>query len=251
LFDYIIGLKLITDTGGDTVMRRASHRLGPGCDLFHRTASRSTQAATRRHGTLAVPPVYTLYNRLALGPRVTEPDLIDRSRRGDPDAWEALTRLHQEPVFRLAYLLLGDPDDAQDVTQEAFVRAYYALPRFDAARPVRPWLLRIVSNLARNRRRSLGRYFAHLNRLARTADDRAAALERDDSQAVWQAVQRLKPDFQQALYLRFFLDLSEAEMAAALEVPPGTVKSRTHRALAALREVIAREFPHLQDAFKA
>jgi RNA polymerase sigma factor (sigma-70 family) len=181
---------------------------------------------------------------------VTETDLIHRSRRGDPDAWETLTRLHQETVFRLAYLLLGDPDDAQDVAQEAFVRAYYALKRFDPQRPLRPWLLRIASNLARNRRRSLGRYFAHLTRFAREPQAAAPAVPHDDSQTLWQAVRRLKPGFQQVLYMRFFLDMSEAEMAGSLEVAAGTVKSRLHRALSALRDLIARDYPHLQETFE-
>lgn len=180
---------------------------------------------------------------------MTEADLIHQSRRGDPGAWEALTRLHQEPVFRLAYLLLGDPDDAQDVAQEAFVRAYYALKRFDASRPLRPWLLRIASNLARNRRRSIGRYFAHLNRFAREAQENGTAIAQDDSQTLWLAVRRLKPDFQQVLYMRYFLDMSEAEMAETLNIANGTVKSRLHRALTALRAVIARDYPHLQDTF--
>jgi RNA polymerase sigma-70 factor (ECF subfamily) len=181
---------------------------------------------------------------------VTETDLIHQSRRGDPDAWQALTRLHQETVFRLAYLLLGDPDDAEDVAQEAFVRAYYALKRFDPDRPLRPWLLRIASNLARNRRRSIGRYFAHLTRFAREPQDDGPAVPQDDSQSLWQAVRRLKPDYQQVLYLRYFLDMGESEMAGTLNVAPGTVKSRLHRALTALREVIARDFPQLQDTFE-
>ena len=74
-------------------------------------------------------------------------------------------REHQQAVFRLAYLLLGDADEAEDVAQETFIRAYRALERFDASRPLRPWLLRIASNLASNQRRSIGRYFGALQRL--------------------------------------------------------------------------------------
>ena len=182
---------------------------------------------------------------------MTETDLIVQSRRGDPDAWEALTRVHQEAVFRLAYLLLGDPDDAEDVAQEAFVRAYYALRRFDTARPLRPWLLRIASNLARNRGRSIGRYFAQLNRFARVSSTDAPALAEEDSESLWVAVRRLTTDYQQVIYMRYFLEMSESEMAEALAVAPGTVKSRLHRALAALRELIAREYPHLQGSPEA
>ena len=93
-----------------------------------------------------------------------EAALVARARAGDADAWEALVGGYQAPVFRLAYLILGDAADAEDVAQEAFVRAYLALARFDAARPLRPWLLSITANLARNRRRSLGRYWAAMQR---------------------------------------------------------------------------------------
>jgi RNA polymerase sigma-70 factor (ECF subfamily) len=182
-----------------------------------------------------------------LDSRVTETDLIRSARRGDTAAWEALTRLHQEPVFRFAYLLLGDPDDAQDTAQETFIRAFYALRRFDDARPLRPWLMSITANQASNRRRSLGRYLAALTRLSHERDAFEPPPPGDDAQLLWQAVRRLKPDFQRAIYLRYFLELPEAEMAQALGVAPGTVKSRLNRALAALRDVIARDFPELKE----
>ena len=86
-----------------------------------------------------------------------EPELIGRARQDDPHAWRLLVSRYQEPVFRLAYLVLRDPDEAADVAQEAFIQAYLSLERFDAERPFRPWLMRIAVNLARNRRRSLGR----------------------------------------------------------------------------------------------
>ena len=79
---------------------------------------------------------------------------IESARQGDETAWVELVRLHQEAVFRLAYLFLGDPDEAEDAAQETFIRAYRALGRFDTSRPLRPWLLQIVANLTRNRRRS-------------------------------------------------------------------------------------------------
>jgi RNA polymerase sigma-70 factor (ECF subfamily) len=179
---------------------------------------------------------------------VTETDLIRSARQGDLAAWEALTRLHQEPVFRFAYLLLGDPDDAQDAAQETFIRAFYALRRFDDARPLRPWLMSIAAHQASNRRRSLGRYIAVLRRYSREAELAGRPPDGDDANLLWQAVRRLKPDFQRAIYLRYFLELPEADMAEALGVAPGTVKSRLHRALEALRAVIEREFPELKDA---
>ena len=185
---------------------------------------------------------------------MTDTDLVLGAQQGAADAWEALLAQNQEGVFRLAYLLLGDADDAQDVAQEAFIRAYHALARFDPARPLRPWLLRITANLARNRRRALGRYLAALQRAllaeprpTETAPVEALTTRQLAAQALWQAVRRLSPADQEAIYLRFFLELPEAEMAAALQVAPGTVKSRLHRALKRLRAVVEIEFPELQE----
>ena len=185
---------------------------------------------------------------------MTDPDLVLSAQQGAADAWETLLVQHQEAVFRLAYLLLGDADDAQDVAQEAFIRAYRALGRFDPARPLRPWLLRITANLARNRRRALGRYLAALQRAwlaephpTEPAPVEALTAQQMAAQALWQAVRRLPPADQEVIYLRYFLELPEAEMAAALQVAPGTVKSRLHRALKRLRAVVEIEFPELQE----
>lgn len=185
-------------------------------------------------------------------PQGSEPEQIALARQGDPAAWESLMAAHQEAVFRMAYLLLGDPDDAQDAAQEAFLRAYSSLPRFDLHRPLRPWLLRIVTNLARNRLRSAGRYFAALARYARAEPEaliQAGPEQPADSEALWRSVRRLPPDAQQVIYLRYFLEMSEGEIASTLNVAAGTVKSRLHRALARLRQIIQRDFPELKDVF--
>ncbi len=170
--------------------------------------------------------------------------MIAAARLGNTAAWEELVSTHQQPVFRLAYLLLGDPDEAQDIAQEAFIRAYYALPRFDLSHPLRPWLLRIVSNLTKNRHRSLGRFFAALGRFSREPEPASPAS--DDAELLWQAIRRLARPHQQALYLRYFMDMSEAEIAQTLDIAPGTVKSRLHRAQHSLRDLIARDYPDLQ-----
>ena len=181
---------------------------------------------------------------------MTEAKQIIQARQGDQAAWEDLIHAHQEPVFRLAYLLLGDPDEAEDVAQETFLRAYKALDGFDTERPLRPWLLRIASNLAHNRHRSIGRYLAALTRFAQQDPEgiKSTTIQpEDDSQLLWQAVKTLKVPFQKVVYLRFFLDMSESEMADTLEVPAGTVKSRLHRALSKLRGIIEREYPELKE----
>ena len=182
---------------------------------------------------------------------VTEKELVKLARRRDSAAWGKLVSGHQEPAFRLAYLLLGDPDDAEDVAQEAFIRAWQALDRFDADRPLRPWLLRIVSNLARNRRRSIGRYLAAVARFAQENPDASHITQdtfsEEDSAALWQALQKVKLNYRAVIYLRYFLDLSEAEMAEVLDVAQGTIKSRLHRALKQLREIIEQDYEYLKE----
>jgi RNA polymerase sigma-70 factor (ECF subfamily) len=182
---------------------------------------------------------------------VSEPDheTIIKARGGDVTAWEALMRAHQEPVFRLAYLLLGDADEADDIAQETFIRAYAALTGFDPERPLRPWLLRIASNLARNRRRSLRRYLAALQRAFLGPPASAPPPDMDgawEAETLWRAVRGLGRADQEVIYLRYFLALSEAEMARALSVAQGTVKSRLSRALHRLRAVIDSDFPALR-----
>lgn len=180
-----------------------------------------------------------------------EPDLIRRARDGDATAWENLIVTHQEAIFRLAYLMLGDPAEAEDAAQETLIRASRALPRFDESRPLRPWLLKIVSNVARNRRRAAGRYLAAVRRALLAEPEQvihpaAEQVARSDAEDLWAAVRRLEPPDLEIVYLRYFLELPVIETAQALGVPEGTVKSRLSRALARLRDVITRDFPALQ-----
>ncbi len=163
-------------------------------------------------------------------------------------------REHQPGVFRLAYLMLGDCDDAEDIVQETFIRAYRAIETFDPAREMRPWLLSIAANLARNRRRSMARLWSAVQRLVFAQPEllRSTSIEETasahlDAQQLWQIVQRLSVTDQEIIYLRYFLDVSEAEVAQIQQVAVGTVKSRTHRALAKLRGAMENEFPNLGE----
>ena len=180
-----------------------------------------------------------------------ESKLIRHAANGDTAAWEPLVLAHQEAVFRLACLLLGDPDDAEDIAQETFVRAWKHLQRFDATRPLRPWLLSIAANLARNRHRSAGRYVAALMRAFRNepapTNIEESSSERIEAGELWKAVKTLSISDQQIVYLRYFLDLSVAETAEALQIAEGTVKSRLSRALERLRGIIRQEFPALGE----
>jgi RNA polymerase sigma-70 factor, ECF subfamily len=180
-----------------------------------------------------------------------EANLISRAAEGQAAAWEPLVVAHQEAVFRLAYLILGDPDEAEDVAQETFVRAWGNLGRFDRSRALRPWLFRITANLAKNRLRSMGRYAAVLTRTLQSEPTRPGVEEKStqhiEAEQLWGAVRRLQSLDQQIIYLRYFLDLSVAETAETLQMAEGTVKSRTHRALDRLQTVIRSEYPMLGD----
>jgi RNA polymerase sigma-70 factor (ECF subfamily) len=172
---------------------------------------------------------------------VTDADLIARARAGDDRAYGMLVSRHQTVAFRTAYVITGQAADAEDAAQEAFIKARAALGRFREGAPFRPWLLTIVANEARNRRRAAGRRIALVGRVAASEKPapvplpEAEALAGDDRRELAEALRRLAPDHREVVVLRYLLDLSEAECAAALRCRPGTVKSRLSRALARLR----------------
>jgi RNA polymerase sigma-70 factor (ECF subfamily) len=172
--------------------------------------------------------------------------LVDRAKGGDTAAYEALVRRNQETAFRTAYVITGDASEAEDAAQDAFVKAYYALGRFRSGAPFRPWLLRIVANEARNRRTASGRRATLSLRAALdrpsgdgAASPEAAALAHEQRTALVHAVDGLRPEDRLAIALRYFFDLGEGEMAAALNCARGTVKSRLSRALGRLRQALA------------
>ena len=173
---------------------------------------------------------------------MNEAELIARAKRGDAAAYEELVRMYQGIAFRTAWLVAGNAADAEEAAQDGFVKAYRSLWRFRAGAPFKPWLLRIVTNEARNRRRSAGRREALALRVSRevVSGDAApspetallGAARRDELIA---AVNGLEEHHRLAIACRYFLDLSEEETAAALGCRRGTVKSRLARALARLR----------------
>jgi RNA polymerase sigma-70 factor (ECF subfamily) len=176
----------------------------------------------------------------------TESELVERARRGDEDAYEELVRAHQGIAFRTAYVVAGNASDAEEAAQEGFVKAYRALGRFRRGSPFRPWLLRIVANEARNRRRSAGRRAALSLRAAAEESSGDAApspegvlLAGEEREQLLAAINGLREEERLVIACRYFLELTEEETAAALDVRLGTVKSRTSRALEHLREAYA------------
>ena len=170
-----------------------------------------------------------------------------RARHGDAAAYEELVRMHQAIAFRVALVAAGNRGDAEEAVQDGFVKAYRALGRFREGAPFRPWLLRIVANEARNRRRSAGRRAGLALRAAAAASGDAApspeatALSHERREELLSALARLDDPDRDVLVHRFLLGLGEEETAAALGVRRGTVKSRTSRALERMRAALTEE----------
>ena len=174
-------------------------------------------------------------------------ELVARARQGDIDAYGELVQRHQAVATRLA-AIIGGSADADDVAQDAFVKAFAALERFRAGAAFRPWLLSIVANEARNRRRRAGRQARLAVQMAvvTSSGDAApspeeAALAHDRRESLMAAMNRLPERDRVVLACRFLAELSEAETAKALRCPAGTVKSRTARALSRLRAQLGPE----------
>jgi len=170
-----------------------------------------------------------------------EEALVERACRGDPEAFEELVLAYQSLAFRTAFVIAGDAADAEEAAQDGFMKAHRALGRFRSGEPFRPWLLAIVANEARNRRRTRGRRAALGLRAAAEPeasgkDPEEATLGRERRERLLAAVDGLRDDDRDVLACRYFLELSEEETATTLGIARGTVKSRTHRALARLQE---------------
>ena len=177
-----------------------------------------------------------------VGRPLSEAELVERAKRGDQDAYGELVHAYQGIAFRTAYLLTGSSADAEDAAQDAFVKAFYALGRFRRGAELRPWLLRIVANEARNRRRSTGR---RTNLALRAAADplsggaapspEANLLAGEQQTELLAAVNELPEEQREVIACRFFLELTEEETAETLSLRKGTVKSQLSRGLARLR----------------
>ena len=174
---------------------------------------------------------------------MAERDLISRARDGDAGAYAVLVRQHQQLAFRAAYLITRSAEDAEEATQDGFVKAWRALDRFRDGALFRPWLLRIVTNEAlnkvRSRKRRRARELAAPLELTAPAAE-LAALSAIEAEELATAVYRLPDKYRLAVTYLYLLGLSEAETADALGVAQGTVKSRAARARAMLAEELER-----------
>lgn len=170
--------------------------------------------------------------------------MIIRCQRGEREAFASLYRRFHSYVFRTAYLLAHNPDDADEICQLVFVELLTAVRRFDVSRPFRPWLSRVIYNITadyfkRTRRERMAIVAVDTQAILNLRPDPTpgpdAQIERAElHDAVWRALARLPLNHRAAIVLRYYGDLNETEMAVALGIRRGTVKSRLHRALRAL-----------------
>jgi RNA polymerase sigma factor (sigma-70 family) len=170
-----------------------------------------------------------------------EAALVERAKQGDARAYEELVLRYQGIALRTAWVILGTPE-AEDAAQEAFVKAFYALGRFRSGAAFRPWILQIVANEARNRRRAAGRRADLVWRAAlrsgsseNESSPEESIVDHERQTMLMDAVNQLREDERLVVACRYFLGLSEADTAATLGCPRGTVKSRLSRALERLR----------------
>lgn len=165
--------------------------------------------------------------------------LIRAAQRGSADAFAELYRRHWPQTHRAAYLVLHDAAAAEDVAQEAFLSAVTHLDRFDRRRPLGPWLYRIAVNRALDWARAGARRGergdAGLDALA--AAEAAPAVEPQ----LLAALRALSPDRRAVVVLRHLLGLTPKEIAAALEIPRGTVNSRLRRGLDEIEALLRRD----------
>lgn len=167
-------------------------------------------------------------------------ELVERARRGERAAFGELVRRHQRSALRVAAVISGSTEEADDIVQDAFVNVHRGLATYRASGSVRSWMLRAVANQAKNqvrtRVRRLRRDDRH-TRLGLRSDDgvEETAVQQAEYRRLVDALARLRPADREILGCRFIADLSEAETAETLGIRPGTVKSRTSRALARIR----------------
>jgi RNA polymerase sigma-70 factor (ECF subfamily) len=177
--------------------------------------------------------------------------LVERARHGDEAAFGALVRAYQHRVVNFARAMVGDAMDAEDVAQDAFLRAWRGLGGFRGGSSFKTWLYQIVTNTARTHRtkrqsrpdRATGDTpdaADVIERLASPDNPEAEAIRRD---AVDQALQALPEDWRAAVVLRDVEGLDYAEIARALAIPIGTVESRIFRGRARLRALVANRRP--------
>jgi RNA polymerase sigma factor (sigma-70 family) len=171
--------------------------------------------------------------------------LVQQARRGNDRAFAVLVRAHQRSLYCTAYAILGSSWDASDVVQDAFLEAYAKLETLRDPARFKPWLLRILVHACYDTIGMRGRVVA-MEDVPEAREGRGGAAEahtflgREAQLDLLQAIKGLEEDHRVVIALRYFHDLKVDDIAAVLDVPAGTVKSRINRALARLSETLGR-----------
>jgi len=167
-----------------------------------------------------------------------ELELVQRSLDGDLEAWGEIVRRYKEAVFGVALSILRNRADAEDATQEAFIRAYERLDRYDLSRKFSTWLLTVTANVAKNMLRRRRRHDP-LPRLHQAPDPADAVWKEEMEEAVREVVWSLPETYRAPMVLRYWHELDLAEIAQILGLRLGTVKTRLHRGRALVRARLA------------
>jgi RNA polymerase sigma-70 factor (ECF subfamily) len=174
---------------------------------------------------------------------------IRQAQRGSAEAFERVVRFYSTKIYNFAFRFVFDRDEAQDLAQEVFLRLFVKLREFDAKRPFRPWLYRLAANTCINATRGRRRRPApedpdrveQLKTDGRTRDPGQEAARRDEVVVLQQAVARLPEDYRTVVVLRYLEDMSCQDVAEALDLPLGTVKTWLFRAREMLKERLKPE----------
>jgi len=186
--------------------------------------------------------------------------LIERCLKGDQSAWDAIVRLYWRKVFNIAYKFVGRHDEAEDLTQDVFLKLFRSLRTFDRRANFSTWLISVSRNLCIDHYRSMRREHdvvahdvdASAVATASSTDSPLVALERRDRVSLLRAaLDRLTPSLRTAVMLRDIQELSYQEIAERLGVPEGTVKSRINRGRTELARQIARLREHQESSVKS
>lgn len=168
------------------------------------------------------------------GTAIDEPSVIRAAQDGNKAAFARLVKFYQKRVLRMVIGMVGDLDNAMDIVQESFIRAWQALDRFDVSQPFYPWLSRIAANLSINHIKKASRQTSLDNEVIERADsapDPLAKLQlEENNHRLMQAIGELPKQYRIVFVLRTFEELSYEEIAERLDIAPGTVDSRLYRA---------------------
>jgi RNA polymerase sigma-70 factor (ECF subfamily) len=171
-----------------------------------------------------------------------ELELLQRSLAGDLEAWGEIVTRYKRAVFGIAMGILGNAADAEDATQDAFIRAYENLRRYDLKRRFSTWIFTVVSNICKNRlrRERLRRRVPEASRVAGGADPAVEAVREERGQLIKEALGELDFKYRAPLVLRYYNELDYKEIARILSLPEGTVKTHLHRGKAELKRILER-----------